>query len=144
MYRAPWELRVSTAVTKVILGRVISHNSSRMDIVEIKSASQTLSWGGNIPVQFFIDLHSISPWQFPPRSAPPSLFLPSIALISKASPCAFDDEQHNIHHLSLWTGGKKNKWENRTLTHPERKKNISTPKIGICQAVGSPAFQKSN
>lgn len=34
---------VSTAVTKVRLRRVISHNSSQMDSPEIKSASQTAS-----------------------------------------------------------------------------------------------------
>lgn len=33
----------STAVTKVMLRRVISHNSSQMDSPEIKSASQTAS-----------------------------------------------------------------------------------------------------
>lgn len=87
--------RVSTAVTKVMLRRVISHNSSQMDSPEIKSASQTASWGGNIPLQFFIDLHSFSPWYFP-RFAPPSLS--SIAL-SGASPCVFDDERHNIHQV---------------------------------------------
>lgn len=69
---------VPPAVTKVMLRRVISHNSSQMDSPEIKSASQTASWGGNIPLQFFIDLHSFSPWYFP-RFAPPSLSsLPSL------------------------------------------------------------------
>lgn len=68
---------VPTAVTKVILKRVISHNSSQMDSPEIKSASQTASWGGNIPLQFFIDLHSFSPWYFPLYcSSLPSLHCP--------------------------------------------------------------------
>lgn len=91
----PSEQNVPTAVTKVILRRVISHNSSQMDSREIKSASQTASWGGNIPLQFFIDLHSVSPWYFF-RFAPPSL--PSIAL-SETSPSVFNDERHNIHQV---------------------------------------------
>lgn len=123
-YRSPWEETVPTAVTEVILGRVISHNSSQMDSPEIKSASQTVSWGGNIPVQFFIDLHSISSWQFPPALTHPSLS--STGLISGASPCVFDDELHNIHHLSLQSGEEeKNKW--RIENYPtwiEKKKHI--------------------
>lgn len=86
---------VPTAVTKVILRRVISHNSSQMDSPEIKSASQTASWGGNIALQFFIDLHSFSPSYFP-HFAPPSLSY--IALLG-ASPYVFDDERHNIHQV---------------------------------------------
>lgn len=112
----------STAVTKVMLKRVISHNSSQMDSPEIKSASQTASWGGNIPLQFFIDLHSFSPWYFP-CFAPPSLSsLPSL-------PCPLGG-----FSLCVWwwaaqysssQGGKV--WNN-TLTH------ISSPQIGILQA----------
>lgn len=112
---------VSTVVTKVMLTRVISHNSSQMDSPEIKSASQTASWEGNIPLQFFIDLHRFSPWYFP-RFTPPSPFspsLPSVAL-SGASLCVFDDEWHNIHQV------RRNVWKN-TLTH------IPSPQIGIQQ-----------
>lgn len=39
----PLSEHVPTAVTKVMLRRVISHNSSQMDSPEIKSASQTAS-----------------------------------------------------------------------------------------------------
>lgn len=77
----PSEQNVPTAVTKVILRRVISHNSSQMDSREIKSASQTASWGGNIPLQFFIDLHSISPWYFFRLLLPPFPPLPSRRLL---------------------------------------------------------------
>lgn len=42
-------------------GELFDHNFSRMDSPEIKSASWTASRGANIPVHFFIDLHSFPP-----------------------------------------------------------------------------------
>lgn len=46
-------------------GELFYHNFSRMDSPEIKSVSWTASGGANIPVHFFIDLHSTHP---PPHS----------------------------------------------------------------------------
>ena len=79
-------------------------------------------------MQFFIDLHSFFSLTVPSRSANPPPHPSAIALISGASPCAFDDERHNIHHPSSqnWRGGvgggggnlkKIKQVENRTLTH---------------------------
>lgn len=124
-YRSPWEERVPTAVTEVILGRVISHNSSQMDSPEIKSASQTVSWGGNIPVQFFIDLHSISSWQFPPALTHPS---PPLAWSLGLLP-AFLMMSCTIFIISGSKMEKKKKQvENRKLPDLNRKKKHIYPK----------------
>lgn len=42
-------------------GELFYHNFSRLDSPEIKSASWTARGGANIPVHFFIDLHSFPP-----------------------------------------------------------------------------------
>lgn len=49
-------------------GELFDHNFSRLDSPEIKSASWTARGGANIPVHFFIDLHSFP--SLPPPHSP--------------------------------------------------------------------------